>query len=296
MPVHGEMSGTVLSKVDGRLWSGVAGLEGTRRGMRMEDVRLIEGLESLVLSVGPLVMRAFTEGCDVDRKSDDTPVTYADRESERLILAGLAGLCPGTPVVAEESTAAGSFPADPGSEFFLVDPLDGTREFVSGRPEFTINIGLVRAGVPALGVVYAPAAAVLYSGRPGRAERATVSDAFAIAARHPISARARPGHVVIVASRSHRSLETDHYITALQQAEIVSVGSSLKFGLLAAGEADLYPRFSRTMQWDTAAGDAVLRAAGGMTETLDGKPLTYGPRGLDKANLYDNPHFIAHGL
>jgi len=262
----------------------------------MDDIRLLAGLERLALSVGPLVMRAFTEGCAVDRKADDSPVTHADRESERLILAGLRGLCPTTPVVAEESVAAGNFPADPGSTFFLVDPLDGTREFIAGRPEFTVNIGLVRAGAPVLGVVYAPAASVLYAGRPGQAERVTVDAQGGAVSRQVISARPRTAHVSVVASRSHRVLETDRYIATLQQAEIVAVGSSLKFGLLAAGEADLYPRFGRTMQWDTAAGGAVLRAAGGITETLDGRPLAYGPRGSDPARLYENPAFVARGL
>lgn len=261
----------------------------------MDDVDLLGELEVLALSVGALVMRAFTEGCEVMRKGDDSPVTAADRDAEQMILAGLHGLRPATPVIAEEAVAAGSFPLDPGREFFLVDPLDGTREFVGGRPEFTVNIGLVRDGAPVLGVVYAPASSVLYSGRPGRAERATVGEGFRIAARQSIAVRQRTAHVVVLASRSHRSLETDQYIATLGQAEIVTVGSSLKFGLLAAGEADLYPRYGRTMQWDTAAGDAVLRAAGGMTETLDGKPLTYGLRGGPPGLPYENPDFVARG-
>lgn len=261
----------------------------------MDDVDLLGELEVLALSVGALVMRAFTEGCEVMKKGDDSPVTAADRDAERLILDGLRNLCPATPIVAEESVAAGSFPLDPGREFFLVDPLDGTREFVGGRAEFTVNIGLVRDGAPVLGVVYAPASSVLYSGRSGRAERATVGEGFRIVSRQAIAVRQRTAHVVVLASRSHRSLETDQYIATLGQAEIVTVGSSLKFGLLAAGEADLYPRYGRTMQWDTAAGDAVLRAAGGMTETLDGKPLAYGPRGGAPLLLYENPDFIARG-
>lgn len=261
----------------------------------MDDVDLLGELEVLALSVGPLVMRAFTQGCEVMRKGDDSPVTAADRDAERLILAGLRRLCPATPVVAEEAVAAGSFPRDPGREFFLVDPLDGTREFVGGRPEFTVNIALVRDGAPVLGVVYAPASSVLYSGRPGGAQSAAVGEDFAVVSRQPIAVRRRAARAVVVASRSHRTPETDRYIATLGQAEIVSIGSSLKFCLLAAGRADLYPRYGRTMQWDTAAGDAVLRAAGGMTGTLDGRPLVYGPRPGAAADLYENPDFIARG-
>jgi 3'(2'), 5'-bisphosphate nucleotidase len=261
----------------------------------MDDAALLDALEKLALAAGPVVMDAFVGGCAVERKGDDSPVTIADRESERIILEGLRRILPQTPIVAEEAAAAGDFPADPGREFLLVDPLDGTREFIEGRPEFTVNIALVRDGTPALGVVYAPASGVLYSGRPGHAQKAQVADDFTIAARQHISARARPVIPVVVASRSHRSAETDAYIATLPQAEIVSIGSSLKFGLLAAGQADLYPRFGPTMQWDTAAGDAVLRAAGGSTTTQDGAPLRYGPRRDAMLGIFMNPPFIAQG-
>jgi 3'(2'), 5'-bisphosphate nucleotidase len=261
----------------------------------MDDAQLLESFEVLALAAGPVVMQAFLQGCDVERKGDDSPVTIADRESERIIVEALRRICPGMPIVAEEAASAGDCPTDPGPEFLLVDPLDGTREFVEGRPEFTVNIALVRNGAPVIGVVYAPAARLLFSGRPGAASKAVVDDDFAIVSRQPVKVRARPMTPVVVASRSHRSTETDNYVATLGQVEFTSIGSSLKFGLLAGGEADIYPRFGRTMQWDTAAGDAVLRAAGGTTTTIEGEPLSYGPRRGESELPYENPSFIACG-
>jgi len=259
------------------------------------DDQLLSSFETLALAAGRLVMDIFVRGCEVGHKADESPVTLADREAEKIILQGLRETCPSIPVIAEEAVAAGDYPADPGDEFLLVDPLDGTREFIDRRAEFTVNIALVRNAVPVLGVVYAPASGVLFSGLQGRAERVETADGGAIVSRRLVRAR-RPGAVpVVVASRSHRSEETDRYITALHQAEIVSIGSSLKFCMLASGEADLYPRFSKTMQWDTAAGDAVLRAAGGMTSTVDGQPLAYLPRDGAGAERFANPWFIARG-
>jgi 3'(2'), 5'-bisphosphate nucleotidase len=259
------------------------------------DARLISSFETLALAAGRLVMDIFVQGCEVGQKADDSPVTIADREAERIILEGLREICPGKPVIAEEAVAAGDYPTDPGREFLLVDPLDGTREFVERRAEFTVNIALVRDTIPVLGVVYAPASGVLYSGLPGRAQRIETTGGHEIVSRRPVKVRG-PGPVpAVVASRSHRSEETDRYIAALHQAEIVSIGSSLKFCMLASGEADLYPRFSKTMQWDTAAGDAVLRAAGGMTSTLDGRPLAYMPRDGTGADRFANPWFVARG-
>lgn len=259
------------------------------------DSEILSALEQFALSAGRAVMHAFDNGCTVEAKADDTPVTWADREAERLILAGLAKLCPHIPCVAEEAAACGSVPADPGDEFLLVDPLDGTREFVSRRRDFTINIALIRSGVPVLGVVFAPASRVMYSGAGGRAERMAVDEGFGTGARLAIRVRA-PGPVpTVLVSRSHRSEATDRYVSRLSQAELVSIGSSLKFCMLAEGQADIYPRFGRTMQWDTAAGDAVLRAAGGMTATLEGTPLVYGPNRGAESERYANPDFIARG-
>ncbi|WP_192183747.1 3'(2'),5'-bisphosphate nucleotidase CysQ [Mesorhizobium amorphae] len=251
--------------------------------------------ERLALEAGREVMRVFHEGCAVDRKSDSSPVTEADRESEKIILAGLRAAFPEIPCVAEEEASAGIMPSDLGDAFFLIDPLDGTKEFVNRRTDFTVNIALVRHGVPEVGVVFAPCTGRFFSGRLGRAESIEVDGDFRIVGRRPISARPAAEPPAVVASRSHNTPETDAFIRDLGAAEIVSVGSSLKFCLVAAAEADIYPRFGRTMEWDTAAGDAVLRAAGGVTRTLDGKPLAYGKRKQADDADFANPHFIASG-
>lgn len=252
--------------------------------------------ERLALSAGRVVMDVFHSNMTVDRKADLSPVTEADRAAERIILAGLRDEYPEIPCIAEEETAEGIAPADPGETFFLIDPLDGTREFVDRCADFTVNIALIRNGVPVTGVVFAPMSRKLYSGRRGFAETVEVSEDFAVASRHRIAVRTGYEPLTIVASRSHRTPETDAYILKFRTAEIVSVGSSLKFCMIAGGEADLYPRFGRTMEWDTAAGDAVLRAAGGMTETVDGAPLVYGKRGRAGEPNFVNPSFVARGV
>ncbi|WP_292544203.1 3'(2'),5'-bisphosphate nucleotidase CysQ [Mesorhizobium sp.] len=251
--------------------------------------------ERLALAAGREVMRVFDAGCAVDQKSDSSPVTEADRESEKIILAGLRAAFPDIPCVAEEEASAGIVPPDLDDAFFLVDPLDGTKEFVNRRTDFTVNIALVRHGVPAIGVVFAPCTGRFFSGRPGRAEAIDINGDYQIIGRRPISVRAGVAPLTVVASRSHNTPETEAYIRTVGAAEIVSVGSSLKFCLVASAEADVYPRFGRTMEWDTAAGDAVLRAAGGMTRTLDGQPLAYGKRDQSDDVDFANPHFIASG-
>jgi 3'(2'), 5'-bisphosphate nucleotidase len=240
-------------------------------------------------------MRIFRAGCEVAHKADSSPVTEADRASEKIILAGLREAFPDIPCVAEEEASAGILPPALEGAFFLVDPLDGTKEFVNRRTDFTVNIALVRNSRPEIGVVFAPCSGRFFSGIPGRAEVLEVTDDYTIAGRRLIVARVSTTPLAVVASRSHNTPETEAYIRSLGAAEIVSVGSSLKFCLLASAEADLYPRFGRTMEWDTAAGDAVLRAAGGMTRTLDGKPLTYGKRNQSDNEDFANPHFIATG-
>ncbi len=259
-----------------------------------DDEAMLAVFERLALEAGRKIMDIFHAGCLVDTKADNSPVTQADRAAETCILAGLREAYPDVPCVAEEEIAEGLVPPDLGNAFFLVDPLDGTKEFVNRRPDFTVNIALVRNGVPEIGVVYAPCSHRLFSGRPGRAEAVTVED-DAVATRRGIAARVPAGPAKIVASRSHRTPETDDFIRSVGAAEIVSVGSSLKFCLLASGEADLYPRFGRTMEWDTAAGDAVLRAAGGSTSTLDGRPLVYGKRSQAHDADFANPHFVSRG-
>ncbi|TIP87405.1 MAG: 3'(2'),5'-bisphosphate nucleotidase CysQ [Mesorhizobium sp.] len=260
-----------------------------------DDEAMLGVFERLALAAGREVMRVFDAGCAVDQKSDSSPVTEADRESEKIILAGLRAAFPDIPCVAEEEASAGIVPPDLDDAFFLVDPLDGTKEFVNRRTDFTVNIALVRHGVPEIGVVFAPCTGRFFSGRPGRAEAIDINGDYQIIGRRPISVRAGVAPLTIVASRSHNTPETEAYIRTVGAAEIVSVGSSLKFCLVAGAEADIYPRFGRTMEWDTAAGDAVLRAAGGITHTLDGQPLAYGKRNQSDDEDFANPHFIASG-
>jgi 3'(2'), 5'-bisphosphate nucleotidase len=265
----------------------------TDKAMReADDMAKLAVLEHLALAAGRRIMEICDAGVTAERKADSSPVTEADRAAEKIILEGIRRAFPGIPCVAEEECSQGRSPGDLGETFFLVDPLDGTKEFINRRADFTVNIALVRHGAPELGVVLAPAARKMYSGRPGRAEEADTSADFTIASRQPVVIRRDHRPLLIVASRSHRTAETDAYISRFEGAEIVSVGSSLKFCLLASGRADLYPRFGRTMEWDTAAGDAVLRAAGGRTFTLDGKPLLYGKREQAEDVDFANPWFI----
>jgi 3'(2'), 5'-bisphosphate nucleotidase len=238
------------------------------------------------------VMAVYASQFAVSAKADLSPVTEADARAEKVILAGLATSFPGLPVLAEEQASAGAM-QKLGSRFFLVDPLDGTKEFISRNGEFTINIALSENGRVTEGVVYAPAIGKIYWGKEGAGAAQAdlpISNLPSLAAWNPLQVRPRPAKgLKVVASRSHLDKETEAYLETLPSKTLVSAGSSLKFCLVAAGDADLYPRFGRTMEWDTAAGQAVLEAAGGRVETLDGKPLTYG-----KAERgYDNPAFIA---
>lgn len=259
-----------------------------------DEAALLTLLETLALAAGREIMRHREAGVGVEYKADDSPVTAADRDAERVILSGLRAALAGVACVSEEEASSGLPPACGEDDFFLVDPLDGTREFIAGRPDFTVNIALIKQGVPRIGVVYAPAHALLYSGRPGAASEARLSG-HSVVARRAISTRLGRTPPTIVASRSHSTPQTAEFIARYPEAETVSVGSSLKFCIIARGDADLYPRFGQTMQWDTAAGDAVLRAAGGHTRTLEGAPLTYGPQAGDGPATFANPYFIAEG-
>jgi len=258
------------------------------------ETALLALFEELALAAGRQVMAHYEAGVQIEHKSDASPVTEADRAAERVILAGLRATVAGTPCVSEEEASGGVLPACGDEGFFLVDPLDGTREFIGRRPDFTVNIAYVKDGAPVVGVVYAPARGLLYSGRPGAAFEAECHNG-AITSRRGINTRPRRNPPAIVASRSHSTPETEAFIARYPGAETVSVGSSLKFCMIACGQADLYPRYGRTMQWDTAAGDAVLRAAGGSTLTLQGKPLTYGPKEGEGLEAFANPFFIAEG-
>ncbi|MFO1329317.1 MAG: 3'(2'),5'-bisphosphate nucleotidase CysQ [Rubrivivax sp.] len=245
----------------------------------------LDAVARIVRAAGEVVMSVYAGAIDVRNKSDASPVTQADEQAEALIVPALRALAPGIPVVAEEMAARGEADAAADS-FWLVDPLDGTKEFISRNGEFTVNVALVRHGRPVLGVVGAPALGRLYAGVQGMG--AWLEDA---AGRRPIRVRAVPGEgYSVVASRSHGDAEAlDRFLQGRRVARLVSAGSSLKLCLLAAGEADLYPRLGRTMEWDIAAGHAVLAAAGGRVTRLDGAELTYGKPG------FENPHFAAWG-
>jgi 3'(2'), 5'-bisphosphate nucleotidase len=256
---------------------------------------MLDLFEHAALEAGKLILEVFDSGPTARYKADCSPVTEADERAERIILGILAQAFPDVPVVAEEAAAAGCVPRIAGQAFILVDPLDGTREFIARRPEFTVNIALVENGVPVAGVVYAPALSVAYCGNRDGACRLMIGGDFSVEERHPICARPVAPAPVAVASRSHNTPETDDFLKARGIADICSIGSSLKFCLLAEGRADIYPRFGRTMEWDTAAGDAILRAAGGSTVTLDGRPLAYGKTGQPDDADFANPHFIAWG-
>ncbi|MDB6044253.1 MAG: hypothetical protein JWM63_2804 [Gammaproteobacteria bacterium] len=257
------------------------------------ELALLEAMIGAAVEAGRAAHEIYRGDFDVQHKADHSPVTAADHAAEAIILERLAHAAPAVPIVAEEEVAAGRLPAI-GDEFFLVDPLDGTKEFVQKRGEFTVNIALIRGGSPVLGVVYAPVNSMLYVGdvAAGSAFRSNQrTDSNETAPREPIRVRAVPSSgVTVVISRSHATPETESYLANYAVAERVSVGSSLKFCLVAAGAADLYPRLGPTMEWDTAAGQAVLVAAGGSVLAPGGAPLRYGKPGLR------NSFFIASGL
>ncbi|MBW9056650.1 3'(2'),5'-bisphosphate nucleotidase CysQ [Rhizobium mesosinicum] len=256
---------------------------------------MLKTFERAALEAGKAIVEVFCDGCPVEMKADESPVTSADREAERIILTHLERDFPEIPVIAEESVAAGKVPDIAGKSFFLVDPLDGTREFLDKRQEFTVNIAYVENGIPVVGIVFAPALGVAFSGERGNAEKLVIDDKFAITQRMPIKVRKQPAEGMALASFRHDSPETGLFLARHAISKCTNIGSSLKFCLLAEGKADVYPRFTRTMEWDTAAGDAVLRAAGGSTVTMDGQPLIYGKTGAAADLDFANPHFVSWG-
>ncbi len=246
---------------------------------------LLAALTPLIHEAGALVMRVYATDFEVEIKGDESPVTLADQCAEKVIFEGLKRLAPDIPVVGEEAASAGDVP-DVSNRFWLVDPIDGTKEFISHSDEFTVNIALVDHGVPVLGLVLAPALGRLFTGAAGLG--AWVEDHQE---RRAIRVRPVPSEgLTVVGSRHHGD---NSAVTALLAGRRIAahrtVGSSLKLCLVAEGAADVYPRFGRTMEWDTAAGDAVLRAAGGAVRTLDGGLLGYGKDG------FENPDFAAWG-
>lgn len=244
---------------------------------------LIPVMRRLALEAGERIMQVYNSpDFDVKSKSDASPVTEADEAADELISAGLRAAFPYMVLITEEQAASHALRA---STFLIVDPLDGTKEFVQRRGDFTVNIAYVENGVPLRGVVYAPAQGRLFYTREDGVSVEEVAGAQqVIAVTKPDNAA-----LMVVASKSHRDAATDDYIAKYSVKDMKSAGSSLKFCLVATGEADLYPRLGRTMEWDTAAGDAVLRGAGGHVVRFDDhKPLAYGKEG------WDNPFFIAY--
>ena len=251
---------------------------------------LMPVLRRLAIEAGEVILEVYgAPDFDVRVKSDASPVTEADEAADALISAGLRESFPDLMLVTEEQAASHS---QTGDTFLIVDPLDGTKEFINRRGDFTVNIALVEGGVPTRGVVYAPAQGRMFYTRPdGQSVEETGDlDPGRPGEVRPISVGLPDNRgLMVVASKSHRDQATDDYIAAYAVRDLKSAGSSLKFCLVATGEADLYPRLGRTMEWDTAAGHAVLAGAGGQVVRFDDlTPLTYGKPG------YAHPFFIAH--
>lgn len=254
----------------------------------MDFAQVVPLFRRLALEAGERILQVY-HGPDfeVRAKDDASPVTEADEAADAVISAGLRAAFPEVPLITEEQSASHALSA---RTFFIVDPLDGTKEFVQRRGDFTVNIAYVQDGVPTLGVVYAPAKGRLFY---------TLPDGTSVEETGPFGPEPGPmtplkvatpdnAALMVVASKSHRDQATDDYISRYAVKDMTSAGSSLKFCLVATGEADLYPRLGRTMEWDTAAGDAVLRGAGGRVVRFDDhQPLGYGKPG------WDNPFFIA---
>lgn len=249
----------------------------------------------IALAAGEAILSIYKRDFTVRTKADATPVTEADTAAEALIVNRLGALFPSVPIVAEEAVANGASPA-PAERFILVDPLDGSKEFIARNGEFTVNIALIEQGVPVAGVVYAPALGRIWWGSRGDGAFAAKVTDHAIAEAVPVSVRAAPqAGLLAVGSRSHDSGRTDARLELLDISNFSTAGSSLKFCLLAEGAADLYPRFGRTMEWDTAAGDAILRAAGGHVIDMAGHPLRYGKRNQPSESDFANCAFWAIG-
>lgn len=262
-----------------------------------DAVGLARALYPAVLEAGRLEMRYFTSGVHIETKADRSPVTIADREAEAIVTQALAVVAPDVPIVAEEAMAAGNVPRA-ADRFFLVDALDGTRLFVRGKPEFSVNIALVSAGKPVVGLIYVPPTGALYfTGNNGRSFHATApcatteAVAFDALRAERLQTRAPVRDNLKAFNSRSAGAAGAALLAALNVRHAEPVGSSLKFCLIAAGQGDIYARLGETCEWDTAAGQAILEAAGGSVTTLDGKALTYGK----SADAYRNPHFVAWG-
>ena len=252
-----------------------------------DRARLLADIRALALEAGAEIMRYYQRDTEVRRKSDKSPVTAADEAAERLIVAALRRMTPDIPVIAEEEAAAGESPPVTGDTLWLVDPLDGTREFIRDSGEFTVNIALIEAGRPVLGVVHAPALGETYTAAGPGTAWAEIGDSpeGVIAARRVPAAGA-----TVMTSRSHANADAlDAFCATVEVAERRPMSSSIKFCVVARGDADLYPCFHPIREWDTAAGHAVLIGAGGDMTTPEGGEIRYGRPD------HRSPNFIAHG-
>ena len=249
------------------------------------QAHLVENLLPAVHEAGTAVLQIHADGVVANRKADGSPITAADNASEDILLAAIANAAPGITIISEENAASHSI--SPPDRFFLVDPLDGTKEFLrpDGQGAFTVNVALIERGRPVMGIVYAPALGRLFHSGNGQTPVESAGGRI-----RSLAVRSVPSEgLTAVASRTHRDPATDSWLATHRISKTTAIGSSLKFCLVAAGEADVYPRFGPTMEWDTAAGDAVLRAAGGYMETPAGDEFTYGKP------EYRNGPFIASG-
>jgi 3'(2'), 5'-bisphosphate nucleotidase len=249
--------------------------------------KLLPDIVAAVEAASAEILAIYRSGFTVRTKADASPVTEADEAAERIILPRLAALLPGVQAISEEAQCSDQALHDCGARFWLVDPLDGTKEFITKRDDFTVNVALIDNGRPILGVVSAPAHGLLYTGAgPGTARGGKIGGTL-----HPISTRTAPAEgLIVLTSRSHEiNRRVSEYLDGMLVAERRLIGSSLKFCTIAEGAADLYPRFGNTCEWDTAAGQAVLEAAGGSVTTIDGAPLPYHKKD------FLNPAFVARG-
>jgi 3'(2'), 5'-bisphosphate nucleotidase len=252
----------------------------------LDLLSLLPPIEAMARQAGALILQIYGSEFVVNHKADASPVTVADERAETLIVPALQALLPGVPVVAEEAASRGDGLVA-GDRFWLVDPLDGTREFVSRNGEFTVNIALIEHAMPVLGVIFVPVLNTLYSAVVGQG--AWLDEG---GVRHAMACRQAPtSGATLACSRSHGDeAAMADWLAGRPVAARITAGSSLKFGLIASGQADLYPRFGRTMEWDTAAGHALVLAAGGQVCDLLGRPLRYGKLG------FENPSFFAQGM
>lgn len=248
---------------------------------------LVNPVVTIAQDAGAAILKVYDTDFKVQEKQDESPLTQADLAAHRCIVAGLSALTPDIPLLSEEGGMPEFAVRSRWNRYWLVDPLDGTREFVNRNGEFTVNIALIEAGKPVLGVVFVPVSGITYIGCEGMGTR-RMDAAGSIETIRVSTASARP--VRVVGSRSHRGSSLDGFLAALGEYEMVPMGSSLKFCVIAEGGADVYPRLGPTSEWDTAAAQAVVEQAGGTVVTLDGKPMSYNGK-----SAILNPHFLVAG-